>query len=103
MTAANGYVMTNSTPYSCSFTYNISNISSATLLYNFPAKMVSTDYIYKTFAIAQPHYYVGIRFSIAFIGVWSATDYLKLMIDDTLQQQVYLLGYNCTSIGVNYT
>ena len=80
-------------------TWNISTVNPAltcsytssfgwTFTYNFYATLVGGDYVYRTVPITTPHYRLSIRFSIAFIGVWTVNnDYLNLYTADTIQNR----------------
>ena len=92
MTLIQEYIVTNITA-----SWNVSTVNSAlacsytspygtTFTYNFYNTLVGGDYVYRTVPINVPHYRVSIRFSIAYIGVWSANnDYLTFYTNDTLQ------------------
>jgi len=58
--------------------------------------MVGDDYLYRDVPITIPHYRLIIRFSIAYVGVWSTNhDYIWMHMDDTLQTYDVNLTYSC--------
>jgi len=80
MTMANGYYGTKRNNYTCKINYILDPVTNASVnvTYDFLGTFVSTDYFYKNYSILNSHYAVIIRYSMAFIGVWSTKDYLKL-------------------------
>lgn len=64
---------------------------------------MSTDYIYKQYAIIQAHYQIRFRLSITFVGVWASTNYLNLYTYDGTTMTNFPMRYNCTDSTVNYT
>lgn len=99
-TANNFKFSTTFTPFICPVYY-----PATTLTYNYDilGKFTSSDYIYKRYTITQSHYSITIRLSMAFIGVWSSTDYLNLNIYDGTTAQNFPMRYSCTDSTVNYT
>jgi hypothetical protein len=78
--------------------YTSSNLSSVTCsVYTLSGQYVDIDYISKNFTNINPsHYQLVIRFSVGYIGTWSATDHLKLVINDGLNVNVQTWAYSCT-------
>ena len=87
--------------------WNVSTVNSAltcsytspygtTFSYAFYNTLLGGDYISRTVPINTPHYRVSIRFSIAFVGVWSANnDFLTFYTNDTIQTRSENLSYTC--------
>jgi hypothetical protein len=101
ITAANNFKLTNTfAPSSCSIIYTTTSL---TYTFDILGKFVSTDYIYKQYAIIQAHYQIRIRLSIAFVGVWASTDYLNLYTFDGTTKTNFPMRYSCTDSTVNYT
>jgi hypothetical protein len=72
------------------------SIWATTYIYDFYNTLVGDDYIYREVPITMPHYRLQIRFSIAYIGVWSTNnDYIWLHMNDTLQTYDVNLTYSC--------
>lgn len=51
------------------------------------------DYLQKTYETALPHYQLTVRFNVAFMGPWSATDQLIVTVDGNS----YYFNYSCTA------
>lgn len=60
--------------------YTSSNLTSKVCsIYTLSGQYIDTDYISKNFTnINASHYQLVIRFSVGYIGTWSATQHLKL-------------------------
>jgi hypothetical protein len=102
ITTANNFRMTSTfAPSNCSIIYNMT--TNFTYVYDIVGKFVSTDYIYKQYAIIKPHYQIRFRLSIAFVGVWSSTNYLNLYTFDGVTETNFPMRYSCTDASVNYT
>jgi hypothetical protein len=63
--------------------------------YYFYKKLVGWDYMYRNISITQPHYQIKYRFSIAYIGVWSANNSIWLHMNDGVQTYNKNLSYGC--------
>ena len=84
------------TALSCTMpTFNITTVF-YTYIYNFFAQLVSGDYLTRTITLPA-HYEVRIKFTFAFIGVWSTRDYLNFTYNDSFSSVSQLLQYNCAS------
>lgn len=102
ITAANNFKMSSTFPPSnCSIIYNTT--TNLTYVYDIEGKFVSTDYLYKQYAIINPHYQIQFRLSIIFVGVWASTDFLNLYTFDGTTETNFPMRYNCTDTTVNYT
>ena len=68
----------------------------STFVYNFYKTLVGGDYMFRTVPINVPHYRLSIRFSIAYVGTWTANnDYLTMFTDDTIQTRTENISYTC--------
>lgn len=77
-----GFVLTNSTPYSCSADYNLSG------------QYGKTDSIAKTYTnLPVNHFYTVVRFNIMFMGTWTSSE----MIVATLDGAQSSWNYSCPS------
>ena len=63
--------------------------------FDFANQLVGGDSIYRVIPITAPHYQVKFRFSIAYIGVWSSSDFIWMHLNDTLQSYDVNLTYTC--------
>lgn len=78
----------------CTKWYDYTGYASYT--YNFYKKLVGGDYLYREIPINYPHYQLKLKFSMAFVGVWSrVTDFIWMQLNDTLQIHSLNLDYNC--------
>ena len=66
-----------------------------TYTYEFYNKLVGWDYLYRNIPITAPHYQIKYRFSIAYIGVWSATNRIWMHTNDGIQTYDRYLNYSC--------
>lgn len=65
-------------------------------VYDFYNTLVGDDYLYRNVPITVNHYRLIIRYSIAFVGVWSTNnDYIWLHMNDTLQTYDVRKNYTC--------
>lgn len=66
--------------------------------YTFSGKYASTDYLFKNYTgIALNHYAVVIRFNVGYVGAWTDTDYLQLLMTDSNGATNYNFSYFCGS------
>jgi hypothetical protein len=78
--------------------YTSSNMSSHTCsVYTLSGQYIDSDYISKNFTGINPsHYQLVIRFSVGYIGTWSVSDHLQLVINDGDNVNTQTWAYSCT-------
>jgi len=89
--------------------YNSDSLTPVTCTnYTFSGKYTANSYLSKSFTnIPLNHYALVVRFSVGYLGTWSANDGLRLNLQDSLQSINYDYFYHCDFVenicGETYT